>query len=967
MKKFRKIIAAATAVILCLGAAGCQKSTELPDYYNPSEVVETNEKYVVNVQSAGGLKLDGVVVDLVRDGGVVKRGISINGKIEFGVQLDAYELRIDQTSLPAGYYVEDGVKYTTNPERRDEITIKIPSKVTAQPAKSYTVGNIMNDFVFTDCVGIQRKLSTTLESKKAVVINFFYTGCQPCRSEFPAIQRAYTSFSDKLEIFAICSTHMSDTNSTVSSFKGEYGLTFPMGIDDTGIISDFNVTAFPTTVIIDRYGMIAYKSTGTETDSNVWAKHFADFTSDNYVQNVTVSGGSTQPGTPTEPERVLPNVNMPDSSVMSKAASGEGMNVSYRADEDVYSWPWLATSGDNDGYIYTSNKGVHSSYSIVYCDVQMEAGDVLSFDYNVSSEKDCDKLYALIDGQIMNADGWSATDGKGENKDGWLTCDIFVADRKCTVELAFAYQKDKADLSEEAAGEDTAKIRNIHAVKTSDLKTPMDVIRPAAIKKTDSKDEYDYVTCEPDEKGMYHVVYNDGGQKTVGSILYVTIVQPTAWCDIHMNGETTSVSDEGDTYYNSLYYMTFYNYRQGSENNIKFVLNGSDEVTSTILEAANINMFMEEPYYLIPVTEDIYKWINEFAKQWHRDNGGSWYENEWLEFCYYYDHYGPEHAEGDECDKVADPTRGLTMRNCYYAYEEHDPELATSETKGTLDGANKAVIRYPIQTYRGTYYKFVAPTTGVYQIRSYTTGCSYSEIGEIYPTLFMVDEQGNYINKYGTNGYATMEVTGALDFDQYTTERYEGFNTYLTMQEGEVIYLKTCLDLGDTGYYDFKITYLGESYTKMLIGSTNYGLWESNERYSGIGFKYNAEDDTYYALTEGGEQGNEIYIDLLYENFYIYGKQGSNLPTKPLKDYIDQEVFTSYNTLLGPAQDVMLGYLAEATSLDPSDPHYGMVKADKMIVGILQQLVDDISQGGGEGNGWLAFACFEHTYGDLSK
>ena len=57
MKKFTKIIAGVTAVILSFGIAGCgSKDTNYPAF-KPSEGgttdVETSEKYTVNVRSAG--------------------------------------------------------------------------------------------------------------------------------------------------------------------------------------------------------------------------------------------------------------------------------------------------------------------------------------------------------------------------------------------------------------------------------------------------------------------------------------------------------------------------------------------------------------------------------------------------------------------------------------------------------------------------------------------------------------------------------------------------------------------------------------------------------------------------------------------------------------------------------------------------------------------------------------------------
>ena len=289
MKKLTKILTVAMACAITFGAAGCAKDVTYADYINPTDTTETpaGDKYVVNVRSAGGLSLNDVKVSLKRaDGSTYKTGISKDGKIEFSAALGEYTLEVDESSLPEGYYL-DGTVYKTNPDEREEVTIKIPSKVidqTASSSTSYAVGDIIRDFVFTDCTGYAYRLSDTLKTKKAVVLNFWYTGCSPCKAEFPYIQQAYTANPD-VEFFGFCSTHQGDTNKTVSEYKTSNNLpTLPLGIDNIGLGNNFGVTAYPTTVVIDRYGLIAYRSTGSEPSLSFWNSLFGEFTSDNYTR-----------------------------------------------------------------------------------------------------------------------------------------------------------------------------------------------------------------------------------------------------------------------------------------------------------------------------------------------------------------------------------------------------------------------------------------------------------------------------------------------------------------------------------------------------------------------------------------------------------------------------------------------------------------------------------------------------------
>lgn len=950
MKKHLKIIAAATAVLLTLGAAGCSKNSQYPDFINPTEQegpIVNGEKYVINVQSEGGMQLDGVRVSAVRNGQVIKRGISIDGKIELGVALGEYDLVVDETSLPAGYHMPD-TTYKTNASSREPVTIKISSSVIAANSSveaTYALGTIMKDFTFVDCRGSRWTLSDLLKVKKAVALNFWYSGCGPCRAEFPHIQRAYANRND-VEFLAICSTHQGDTNTIVENYKTENGLAFPMGIDTLGLNSAFGVNSFPTTVVIDRYGLIAYRSTGTEPTTAFWTGLFNDFASDSYTQKLSTSV-DPNPGNPEEPSRVKPTYTMPASAALEAQANGARLNATYRADEDEFSWPWLA----GDGYIYSSNTRIGNSYSILYADIDIKKDEVLSFEYNVSSEEGHDLLYVMIDGTRVNGDGWSATDG-------WQSADIYVADRNKSIELAFVYRKDDADLDDNT-DEDVAKIRNIHISDVSALKKPIDVMREAASGEVINFRYENYVTpvYNPDD-GFYHVGTADG------ALLYITLNQLTPWSELH----TGSVTESGSTtYYNTLYYMTYYRYATKGEN---FSVNlGGVNLTDTVTDFWSIQGYMDAPNYLVPVTEDLKIWAQKFVERFERDSDVQSHENEWLEFCYYYDHYGNGHTEGERCPKYDDPTRGLTKNNCYFAYEKTDSRLASSETKGTKSGRNKALISFPLQRENGMYYEFTAKGAGVYQIRSYTLDCSSTGSS---PGLVIYDENDRRIGSSDdvrdfdqfTDGIFT--GNSVLD-DGLTDKAYQGFNHYITLDAGETVYLKLTDAPETTGYYEFEISYLGASHDTMLIATTGGGMWGGSrgERY--IGVNYELVDGYYYVADSRGnaDLSKPLYIDFTHGS-YLY----SNLADynfAPLKDIVDDRVFSNrdYNIMFGDQiQAEMEAYLGQAVDKNVNDPYYGMVHADVTLVENLNTYIDYFIEGGrGEGNGWLAWACYMEHFG----
>ncbi|MDE6558229.1 MAG: TlpA family protein disulfide reductase [Clostridia bacterium] len=957
MKKSLKIIAAATAVLLTLGVAGCDKAT-YPDFYNPTDstTVIKSEKYVVNVQSAGGLPLDGVQVT-ASNGTTVRRGISKSGKIEFDIPLGEYDIKVDASTLPDGYYLEDNVSYKTNPDKREEITVAIPSKVITDGNANYVVGSIMKDFTFTDCFNTRYTLSTLLKTKKAVVINFFYTGCNPCRAEFPAIQTAYAGRSD-VEILAICSTHDGDTNADVQTFKEGLGLTFPMGVDTIGMNANFGVRAWPTTVVIDRYGLIAYKSSGTDTVASNWTKLFNDFTSDNYKQNLIVGGNPGDPGIDPTPIP-KPDIQMPASSVMGAAANGTNFSAIYTEEQDEYSWPWITgTDANGDTYIQSSNKGKHNSYAIVNLEFEMKANQVLTFDYNVSSEADKDVFHILLDGEPMSGiNGLSATNG-------WVTTNLYVAEADKTVVLSFVYQKDAGD-PDGLDVEDVAKVREIHLEDISAIREPLDVLRPCASGlKTGSTTYENYVEIEENLKPGEKFYHTKGG-----ALVYITLNQLTQWTDLHANGSTSVSPSDNTTYYNTLYYMTYYLYSQ-HDTAFKAEINGKD-FTDTILTYWGIQGYMEGPYYLLPLTKELKEWAEAFTTQHQKDNNRLPNADEWKEFCYYYDHYGSENnahtKEGDHCRVTTEVTKGLTINNPYKAYEKselantNDTSILNSATYNKATGRNKAVIDYPLAINNGAYYEFTPAETGIYQIRAYTKNCSSARA---VPGLTVYHENGSIYS-------AASDEPRALDAHKYP-ENYDGFSHFVKFEAGKTYYLHLGGSNSETSYYDFEIEYLNKpTHTEMYVATTGGGIWTVNPTtnkhiYAAVSVTYDDASNCYYRADARGNAIFEqpIYIDMVHHSYFMsnLAAEGYNFAT--LETLVEDEIFKNRIPFGASYQTKMRRYLANATEGKESDPLYGLVPANKEIVDILKNLLKaNVDNTDTSTNGWLMFACYEERFG----
>ena len=600
------------AVVMSMAGvlAGCSKeNTGATESTTPTTSNET-ATYTVSVKTKGGMVMSGLDVYVYKDNtltDMVNYGqTNEEGKVTFQLpKSDAYAVEL--RGVPKGYDLEKSYSFNGS-----TAAITLNSQLIAGESLSGAtlgLGDVMYDFSITTPAGETITLSEIFKEKEAVMLNFWFSTCGPCANEFPYMEEAYQTYKDKLEIIAMSPSYY-DSDSSVSAYQQSMGLSFPMAVCNDNWPSTFGVTGYPTSIMIDRYGVICLIEAGSITSLSPFASMFAHFTAEDYQQKLCENGVADVMSA------VKPTETMPSTEDISAAINSGDIEVTYRPEEGEsaeFTWPFVLTERDGVQCLKASNSGIEGSYAIMYADVTLKAGQAVGFDYIVSSEQAMDNLIVIVDGEDIYQ-----MSGHDENAK-WKSAYPWVATEDGTYEVALCYLKDEAD----NVGEDTVYIKNMRVVDVSDIDVATHIPRQAAT--SEDGFEYTYADIVLNEKdGYYHVGSANGPLLLVNMMNYTEFSQDETLWDIVYNGDADA---DGRKMYEEM--VTYFSYASNSN------LNGYCTVTK---ELAQLLMRVDE--------------IVGFDDE---DN------NEWLKFCMYYQTYGTDNVQ------LEDPIKGLAPFSAYTA------------------------------------------------------------------------------------------------------------------------------------------------------------------------------------------------------------------------------------------------------------------------------------------------------------
>lgn len=112
--------------------------------------------------------------------------------------------------------------------------------------------------------GMDQQATYKVEGKreKPLLLNFWASWCGPCKQEAPDLVRLYEKYKDQIDFYAVNIT-ANDQPEQAAAFVKQYGLSFPILMDETGEVStQYEIVSIPTTYFIDKNGIIRQKVIG---------------------------------------------------------------------------------------------------------------------------------------------------------------------------------------------------------------------------------------------------------------------------------------------------------------------------------------------------------------------------------------------------------------------------------------------------------------------------------------------------------------------------------------------------------------------------------------------------------------------------------------------------------------------------------------------------------------------------------
>lgn len=127
------------------------------------------------------------------------------------------------------------------------------------------LGKPLTGFSFTDLHG--KRIDVADYKGKVVLIDFWATWCDPCRTELPNVKETLAKYGD--QGFAVIGVSLDTDKQKLEAFLKKEKMTWPQCFDGKGwksaMAQRFGINAIPATFLVDRQGVVRFLGVRGET------------------------------------------------------------------------------------------------------------------------------------------------------------------------------------------------------------------------------------------------------------------------------------------------------------------------------------------------------------------------------------------------------------------------------------------------------------------------------------------------------------------------------------------------------------------------------------------------------------------------------------------------------------------------------------------------------------------------------
>ena len=139
------------------------------------------------------------------------------------------------------------------------LALALPAWAAADPAADAVAAAPAPAFTLMSRSG--KQVSLAQFKGDVVMINFWASWCGPCRQEMPLLDQIYKKYKDFG--FTLIGVNVEPDSKAANAWLAATPVTYPILYDTKSKVSKlYQVQAMPTTVIIDRKGMVRYVHRG---------------------------------------------------------------------------------------------------------------------------------------------------------------------------------------------------------------------------------------------------------------------------------------------------------------------------------------------------------------------------------------------------------------------------------------------------------------------------------------------------------------------------------------------------------------------------------------------------------------------------------------------------------------------------------------------------------------------------------